>query len=109
MNYTKLIEENKDQFNDWKQLDDFISNYEDENNEPDSLEDNITEYADGLCPIYYNEIVSEWQENADARGLADEQGLIENTKDPYKIMTADLYCYYDQQLREDYNDFINLL
>ena len=74
-------------------------------------EDNISEYADGLVPIYYADIVKEWQENnGDVRGLAHEQGLDEGSEgDAYKLMSMDLYCYYDQQLREDYQKLIDLM
>lgn len=62
-------------------------------------------------PIYYADIVKEWQDrNGDARGLAHEQGMDEGSEgDAYKLMSMDLYCLYDQELREDYNKLIDLM
>jgi hypothetical protein len=114
-NYKQLIEENNAEFNDGESLTDFLENYCNDLNDKEwptqvrDQEDNISEYADGLVPIYYADIVKEWQENGECKGMADDQGMLEETKDPYKIMQADLYCYYDNQLREDYNKLIELM
>ena len=111
-NYKQLIEENKDELNDAEQLTDFLNDFTNEaGDDVRDQEDNISEYADGLVPIYYADIVKEWQENnGDVRGLAHEQGLDEGSEgDAYKLMSMDLYCYYDQQLREDYQKLIDLM
>jgi len=118
-NYQEIIKENESDFNDAEQLTNFLDNYvgfndkketpEDQLEEVKEQEDNINEYADGLVSVYYNDIVKEWQENGDCHELADEQGILGDEKDPYKIMQADLYCWYGQNLREDYNALIDLL
>jgi len=111
--YKQLIKENKGEFEDAEQLEDFISNYTVGGLEVDitGLEDDLTEYADGLVPIYYADIVKEWQDrNGDARGLAHDQGMDEGSEgDAYKLMSMDLYCLYEQELREDYNKLIELM
>ena len=101
LDYKKITEENSGDFNDGENLEDFINCYLiGESSELDDLDDNLSEYADGLVPVYYNEIIKEWTENTDARGLTQEiQG--ETDGDVYGIMTSDLFFYYEQQLRED--------
>ena len=89
MDYKKLIEDNKADFTDAEQLTEFIDNYT-HSNEPDEIEDYLTEQADSLTPIYYSDQLKQWTENTDAHGMADEQGLLEETKDPLKIMAMDL-------------------
>ena len=101
LDYKKIIEENSGDFNDGENLEDFINCYLiGESSELDDLDDNLSEYADGLVPVYYNEIIKEWTENTDARGLTQEV-LGETDGDVYKIMMSDLFFYYEQQLRED--------
>jgi len=112
-NYQEIIKANADDFTDAEQLEDFISSYAVGGMEIDitGLEDDISEYADGLVPIYYADIVKEWQDrNGDARGLAHDQGMDEGSEgDAYKLMSMDLYCLYEQELREDYNKLIDLM
>ena len=111
-NYKQLIEENDADFNDGEQLTDFLDNYTNEaGDDVRDQEDNISEYADGLVPIYYSDIVKEWQDrNGDARGLAHDQGMDEGSEgDAYKLMSMDLFCLYEQELREDYNKLIELM
>ena len=60
-NYKQLIEENKDELNDAEQLTDFLNDFTNEaGDDVRDQEDNISEYADGLVPIYYADIVKEW-------------------------------------------------
>lgn len=109
-NYIDILTDNAKDFEDIETLEDFINNYTSEKTDNiRDLEDYISEYADGLVPIYYADIVKEWQENGDAQGLADEQGLLGDEKNPYKIMQADLFCFYDNQLINDYQKFLELL
>lgn len=110
--YAEIIKDNADDFTDAEQLTDFLDNYIDQNkNNVADQEDNISEYADGLVPIYYADIVKEWQErNGDARGLAHDQGMDEGSEgDAYKLMSMDLYCLYEQELRADYEKLIELM
>jgi len=101
LDYKKTIEDNSGEFNDGEQLEDFLNCYIQEDTEDlDDLDDNLSEYADGLVPVYYNEIIKEWQENGDCQGLTMEV-LGETSGEVYKIMMSDLFFYYEQQLRED--------
>lgn len=57
------------------------------------FEDYSGEFIDGLLPIYYNEIIKEWQEmpsDYNDKG-ADVLGT---TGGIFNLMTADLYVYY---------------
>ncbi|RLD44482.1 MAG: hypothetical protein DRI86_07450 [Bacteroidetes bacterium] len=105
----KLIKDNKDLFNDFEVLDDFISSYLYDNKELDDLDDDLHEYTDSLVSVYYHQIVKDWQDNAECRGLAEEEGLLEETRDPYKIMQADLYCFYHQVLSNDFYKLKDLI
>lgn len=111
INYEKLIKDNSGQFNDESELIDFINNYvnEDQSNLTD-LEDSIAEQADSDCPIYYNDIVEQWCDNNDCHRMAVEVcGEYGSKDDIYKMMTEDLYFYYEQRLREDYSRLLELL
>jgi hypothetical protein len=105
----RLIKANDAEFNDGEQLSNFIDAYLSESHAITDLEDYISEHADSLVPIYYNDIMTQWRDNNDCQGMADEQGILEAQKDVYKIMQADLFCWYDQRLREDYNKLLELL
>jgi DNA-binding ferritin-like protein (Dps family) len=109
IDYTKIIKDNDAEFKDGGQLIDFIDNYINETKEIEDLEDDITEFADSQVPIYYNDIMEEWRNNGECQGMADEAGMLGDTKEVYKIMQADLYAYYDNQLTEDYNTLMDLL
>jgi len=111
-NYQEIIKENESDFNDADQLTDFLDNYVGFNDKEDikEQEDNITEYADGLVPIYYNDIVKEWQENTACHELTLEVCGEYNQKDSiYEMMSSDLYFWYEQQLREDYDKLLELM
>lgn len=61
----------------------------------DSLEDRLGEYVDTALPIYYNEIIQEWQampSEYDGRGM-EEFGAPDKPT-VYSLMTNDLYTYY---------------
>jgi len=108
--YQEIIKENDAEFNDGESLIDFLDNYTNEaGDDVRDQEDNISEYADGLVPIYYNDIVKEWHENGECHEMTLEVCGEYAEKDIYKMMTSDLYFYYEQQLREDYNKFIELM
>jgi len=111
MNYKELINANKEKFNNEDTLINFLDNYTDKDeSDTKDQEDNIAEYVDGLVPIYYYDIVKEWQENSEAREMTVEAlGSYDGMTDIYKMMSSDLYFYYEQQLREDYDALIDLL
>ena len=63
------------------------------------FEDYSAEFIDGLLPVYYNEIIKEWQEmpnDYNDKG-ADELGTIGGI---YDLMTADLYVYYSDIFKD---------
>lgn len=107
--YKKLIEENEGDFQDAEQLEDFLDAYTQDNQDLESQDDNLHEYADGLVPIYYNDIIKEWTDNGQCHGDANEQGLIEGVTDPHKIMQCDLYTMYYDSLSGDYQKFVDLV
>ena len=109
-NYKKLIKDNQEDFKNPEQLEDFLDAYMQEGQEVSEHEDNIIEYADGLVPIYYHDIMEEWRNNGECHGEAKEQGLTEGADgDVYKIMQMDLFCMYDQELRADYQILQDLI
>jgi hypothetical protein len=59
--------------------------------------DLINELIDGYLPIYYNEIVKEWQAMpAEWDNQGAEMFGIPDPVDIYKLMTLDLYGYYSE-------------
>ena len=63
--------------------------------------DRIKELIDGYLPIYYSEIVKEWQampaewdnQGAEMFGIPDPVSI-------YTLMSLDLYGYYSEQVNE---------
>lgn len=111
IDYSQLIKNNSGQFNEEDELIYFIDNYinEDQSNLTD-LEDYIAEQADSNCPIYYNDIVEQWRQNDDCHGSAIEAcGEYGSKDDIFKMMSEDLYFYFEQRLREDYSRLLELL
>lgn len=118
MNYKEFIKKHDEQgeFNNAEHLIDFIDSYCGYKNPSPTLdelkddEDNITEFADNLVPVYNYDIIEEWRKNSDAQEMTLEvEGEYGNQKDGIiKMMMSDLFYYYDKQLREDYNRFIEL-
>ena len=108
---SKLIKDNNTIFNDSEQIDDFISNYSQADNvELDDLEDNLTEYADGLVPIYYYDITKQWQDTTDCHEMTKEVcGEYGDKATIYEMMSSDLFYYYEQELREDYEKLKDLI
>ncbi len=71
-------------------------------------EDYLTEYADGLVPIYYHEILQEWTDlDAEFRDRWHELGEAGADASIYSLMAIDLYMYYDQQLSSAYWELTN--
>jgi len=63
---------------------------------PQYWQDDISELADELVPIYNNEVVSEWAEAGYPD--VDDPGMIEGVTDVIKIMQTALYEVYSGQL-----------
>lgn len=110
-NYQETINENKAEFNDAETLTDFLESYaNEEENDLLELEDYLNEYVDGLVPIYYHDIIKEWQEITDAQEMTKEViGEYDSQGNIYKMMQSDLFFYYEQQLTEDYEKLKELL
>ena len=108
--YTKIIKENENEFSDSESLLDFVDNYTSDTTGAEEIEDSITEYCDGLVPIYYYDIAKEWLENNDSHGLAvEQQGEYGNKDDIYKMMSEDLFYHYFNELQNDYSKLVDLL
>ena len=63
-------------------------------------EDLLRELADSACPVYYSDIIKDWQEMPNE--YTDSwQEFIEPTQDTtiFSLMSADLFNYYDDQYR----------
>ena len=109
MDYKKIIKSNEDDFKDPEQLKDFLDGYLCNDKTLSDLDDDLHEFADGLVPIYYVDIITEWQSNPNCHGDGKDQGLIEGEQDPHKIMQADLYTMYYGEISEDYQTLVNLV
>ena len=69
---------------------------------PDDL---LTEMADSACPIYYGEIVKDWQEMPNE--FTDNwQEFIEPTQGTtiFSLMSADLFNYYQSEYTRVYEE-----
>ena len=67
----------------------------------EEIQDNSGEWVEGYLPIYYNEIVQEWQEmpsEYNDRGSAELGHMGETTI--YGLMGLDLYLYYTDIFNE---------
>ncbi len=71
------------------------------------LEDAITELVDGYLPIYYNDIVKQWQEMPSE---FDNMGAVNfgmpDSVDIYQLMTLDLLNYIGELVRVHANKVI---
>ena len=68
----------------------------------DEIRDNSGEWVDGYLPVYYNQIVEEWQampSEYNNRGSA-ELGHLGQEIDIYNLMSLDLYLYYTDIFNE---------
>jgi hypothetical protein len=69
---------------------------------PDDL---LTEMADSACPIYYGEIIKDWQEMPNE--FSDNwQEFIEPTQETtiFSLMSADLFNYYQSEYTRVYEE-----
>jgi hypothetical protein len=91
MNYTDI---KGDILDHWEQLAEMAY--------PDDL---LRELADSACPVYYSDIMTDWQEMPNE--FTDQwQEFVEATQDTtiFSLMSADLFNYYDTKYTEVYND-----
>jgi len=68
----------------------------------DEIRENSGEWIDGYLPVYYNQIVQEWQEmpsEYNNRGSA-ELGHLGMEIDIYNLMSLDLFLYYSDIFNE---------
>jgi hypothetical protein len=67
----------------------------------DEIRDNSGEWIDGYLPIYYNQIVEEWQAMPSEY---NDRGALELGHDSeatiYNLMSLDLYLYYTDIFNE---------
>lgn len=71
----------------------------------DDIREHANEWVDGYLPVYYNEIVKEWQEmpsEYNDRGAAELGHMQEQTI--YGLMSLDLYIYYTDLFNEVINE-----
>ena len=68
-------------------------------------EDLLREMADSACPIYYGEIIKDWQEMP-TRFTDTWQEFIEPTQGTtiFSLMSADLFNYYDSEYNRIYDE-----
>ena len=67
----------------------------------EEIQENSGEWVDGYLPVYYNQIVEEWQKmpsKYNDRGVA-ELGQT-GTETIYNLMSLDLYVYYTHIFNE---------
>jgi len=72
----------------------------------EDLTDFATEMTDGLLPIYYHEIISDWQHmpiefDESGRDLCNSESTITDR------MTADLFCYYRELVETELTECLN--
>ena len=67
----------------------------------EEIQGNSGEWIDGYLPVYYNEIVQEWQEMPSEY---NDRGVIElgqtGSETIYNLMSLDLYIYYTDIFNE---------
>jgi hypothetical protein len=70
------------------------------------LSDSLNELLEGYAPIYYGDIIKEWQEmpsEYDNRGAAELGGEISDGI--YHLMSLDLYLYYSDQVHTHAHEY----
>ena len=91
MNYTEIKQEILDN---WAELE--------ESAYPDDL---LREMADSACPVYYSDIIKDWQEMpSEFNDQWQEFTEVSQDSTIFSLMTADLFNYYDTKYTEVYND-----
>ena len=69
-------------------------------------EDTLGEIADGYLPVYYNEIISEWQELPMEYTDMWHDLAPENDSTICGLMTIDLYNYYRELASRAYSELL---
>lgn len=72
-------------------------------------EDLLHEFADSACPIYYGDIIAEWQEmpsefNDSWQEISDADWVI--TANITQLMSVDLCNYYNDLARRAYEELL---
>lgn len=68
-------------------------------------EDSLHEYADSAVPVYYGEIIQEWNDlDSDYTDRWNE--IIETPNKITEAMTADLYLYYSELYQLAYDEIL---
>lgn len=69
---------------------------------PDDL---LREMADSACPVYYSDIIKDWQEMpSEYNDRWQEFTELGGDTTIFSLMSADLFNYYDSQYTEIYNE-----
>ena len=67
----------------------------------EEIQDNSGEWVDGYLPVYYNQIVEEWQKMPSEYNDRGAQELGHRTEFTiYNLMSLDLYIYYTDIFNE---------
>lgn len=73
----------------------------------EDLLDLLNELADSACPVYYSDIIKEWQElPSDFTDSWRDNGIQFTEEDAtiLKLMSLDLYFYYENQYNTIFTD-----
>ena len=71
----------------------------------EATEDDLSEFADGYVPIYYNEIIQEWIEMPnDYTDRALAEGILSENATITQRMSADLWFYYTDLVYSVYHE-----
>lgn len=71
-------------------------------------EDNISEWASQFIPVYYNQIIKDWQEMPNEfTDSWNDDGLPSTEAGIFDLMGIDLYNYYYATTYEIYNEIIS--
>ena len=65
------------------------------------VDDWLSEFADGIVPVYYNDIINDWKE-MDAHFMESGRDMVSEDATITSRMTADLWNYYQDQVRTAY-------
>lgn len=68
-------------------------------------EDLLNEFADSAVPVYYNEIIEDWQEMPNEfEDYWREDGIVTSDTTIFNLMAYDLHNYYQHQYHVIYNE-----
>ena len=70
-------------------------------------EDDLDELADGLMPVYYTEIIQEWQQLPQDYTDRWHDALITGETAITDLMAMDLFYYYVAMLHQAYQEILN--